>query len=169
MTDTHVCEIYFDDSVLWLIIKFIGKRSRLMTFIRSAALIAFMWKRLGKSWSFLAKCVAQSAVQLIYNCISRSQYSTYALLFQTLSNWKENSDFTARVWHSNVQHFKWIRIRGFDDKKLQKRRAEKFFILFFQSKIAIYLSLGLLKGRQSYRRSLKPQNSTSGTQKIKIY
>ncbi len=109
--------------------------------------------------------MAQSAVQLIYNWISRSQYSTYPLLFQTLSNIKVNSDFTAMVWHSNFRHFKWIRIR---DKKFKKVQLKNFFIIFFRSKFAIYLCLGLLKGRPSYSRSLSPRNNTSSTSKNEI-
>jgi hypothetical protein len=45
-----------------------------------------------------------------------------------------------------------FQILGFDDKKLKKLTAEKFLI----SKTVIYLSLGLRKGRLSYRRSLQP-------------
>jgi hypothetical protein len=46
-----------------------------------------------------------------------------------------------------------IRIQGFDDQKLKKKStSEKMFYLI--SKIAIFLSLGLHKGRPSYRRSL---------------
>jgi hypothetical protein len=60
------------------------------------------------------------------------------------------------IW-IRIQHFNWIRIRiqGFDDQKLkEKNTAEKLFI-FFWSKITIYLSLGLHKGRLSDKRSLK--------------
>jgi hypothetical protein len=49
-----------------------------------------------------------------------------------------------------------VRIQGFDDQKLKKKIQLKFFYIFFCSKIAIYLSLGLLKGRPSYMRSLQP-------------
>ncbi len=47
-----------------------------------------------------------------------------------------------------------IQIEGLDDKKFKKKLKlkEKFFL----SKIAIYLSIGLHKGRQSYRRSPQP-------------
>jgi hypothetical protein len=38
----------------------------------------------------------------------------------------------------------------------RKKTAKKFVYIFFLSKIAIYLSLGLHKGRPSYRRSLQP-------------
>jgi hypothetical protein len=48
-----------------------------------------------------------------------------------------------------------IQIQGFDDKKLKKKRQKKFFI-FFLLNIAIYLSLGLHKGRPSDRRSFQP-------------
>ncbi len=41
---------------------------------------------------------------------------------------------------------------GFWDQKLKKTKAEKKII--FLSKIAIYLSLGLLKGRPNYKKSL---------------
>ncbi len=47
-----------------------------------------------------------------------------------------------------------IRIQGFNDQKLKKITAEKFF-LFFWSKTAIYLSLGLHKVCSSNRRSLQ--------------
>jgi hypothetical protein len=46
-----------------------------------------------------------------------------------------------------------IRIQAFDDQKFKKIYSWK---TFFSSKIAIYLSLGLHKGRTSYRRSLQP-------------
>ncbi len=48
-------------------------------------------------------------------------------------------------------HFFWI--QGFDDQNLEKFTAENFLLI---SKIAIYLSLGLQKGRPSYSRSHKP-------------
>jgi hypothetical protein len=41
-----------------------------------------------------------------------------------------------------------------DDQKLKKLQLEFFF--FFWAKIAIYLSLGLLKGRPSDRKILQP-------------
>ncbi len=55
-----------------------------------------------------------------------------------------------------IQHFKWIRIRiricfrirSFDDQKLEKKYLRN-------SKIAIYLSLGLLKGSLSYKEPSK--------------
>ncbi len=47
-----------------------------------------------------------------------------------------------------------IRIQGFNDQKLKKKIiAENFFVFFFWSKTAIYLSLGLHKVCPSYRRS----------------
>ncbi len=47
-----------------------------------------------------------------------------------------------------------FQIQGFDDdQKLNKIYSWKFSFLFFGSKIAIYLSLGLPKGGPSYRRS----------------
>jgi hypothetical protein len=49
-----------------------------------------------------------------------------------------------------------IRIRDFDDQKLEKMYSSKNFFIIFGLKIAIYLSLGLHKGRTSYRRSLQP-------------
>jgi hypothetical protein len=45
---------------------------------------------------------------------------------------------------------------GFYDRKLKKITAEKKIKFFFGSKTTIYLSLGLHKGRPSYRRSLQP-------------
>ncbi len=74
-----------------------------------------------------------------------------------------------------IQLFMWIRIRiriqGFDDQKLKKKMQQKSFCLsFFRSIIAIYLSLGLYKGRPSYSRSL--QSSKENIQhfkKNKIY
>ncbi len=52
---------------------------------------------------------------------------------------------------------------GFDDLKLKKIYSWKFLFLFSWSKIAIYLSLGLYKGRPSCRRSLQPSKRTSST------
>ncbi len=55
---------------------------------------------------------------------------------------------------------------GFDDLKLEKITDEKFFFFFFWSKTTIYLSLGLHKGRPSYRReAFSPQKRTSSTSK----
>jgi hypothetical protein len=44
---------------------------------------------------------------------------------------------------------------------MTKNREKKinYFEIFFGSKIAIYLSLSLLKGRPSYRRSLQPSEA----------
>jgi hypothetical protein len=51
-----------------------------------------------------------------------------------------------------------IRIQGFDEKKCMKFTVENFL---FKSKIAIHLSLGLHKGRPSYRPSvLKREHPT---------
>jgi hypothetical protein len=46
-----------------------------------------------------------------------------------------------------------IRIQGFHDQKLKKKLQLKILYIFFLSKIAIYLSLGLQKACPSYRRS----------------
>jgi hypothetical protein len=49
-----------------------------------------------------------------------------------------------------------IRIQGFDDQKLKKKKIWLKFFFFYISKIAIYLSLGLYQGCPCYRRSLPP-------------
>ncbi len=50
-----------------------------------------------------------------------------------------------------------IRIQGFDDQKLERKKLQlKKNLICFWSKIAIDLSLVLHKGRASYRRSLQP-------------
>jgi hypothetical protein len=62
-----------------------------------------------------------------------------------------------------IQHFRLntdpdpdpIRIQGFYDQKLEKNTAEKKTLIFLGSKTKIYLSLGLHKEPQSYRRSLQ--------------
>ncbi len=54
---------------------------------------------------------------------------------------------------------------GFDDLKLKKITAETKNIFFFWSKTTIYLSLGLHKGRPSYRRNLQSSKRTSSTSK----
>jgi len=59
--------------------------------------------------------------------------------------------FSGSVFRIRI-HWLRVRIHGFDDhKKWKKFTAEKNW-----SQIAIYLSLGLHKGRPSYRRSLQP-------------
>jgi hypothetical protein len=58
-----------------------------------------------------------------------------------------------------------IRIQGFDDQKLKEQIQLKFCLIFFGIKITIYLSLGLHKGRLSYRRSL--QSSKENIQHFK--
>jgi hypothetical protein len=61
-----------------------------------------------------------------------------------------------------------IRIQGFDDQKLKKITAEKNLI-FFWSKLAIYVPLGLHKGRPSYRRCIQSQRKrTSSISKQEI-
>ncbi len=56
---------------------------------------------------------------------------------------------------------------GFDDLKLTKNLQLEIQFLFSWSKIAIYLSLGLHKGRPSYMRSLQP--SKENTQHFKTW
>ncbi len=48
-----------------------------------------------------------------------------------------------------------FRIQGFHDRKLKKNYSRNLFFIFFGSKTAIYLSLGLHKVCPSYRRSLQ--------------
>ncbi len=50
-----------------------------------------------------------------------------------------------------------IQIQGFDEQKEKKYTAEKNY--FFDQNIAIYLSLGLCKKRQSFRRSFQPSKA----------
>ena len=52
-------------------------------------------------------------------------------------------------------------------RNLNKFTAENFLYIFFRSKIAIYLSIGLHKGRPSYGRSLKP--SKENIQHVKTW
>ncbi len=62
-----------------------------------------------------------------------------------------------------IQHFRLntnpdphpIWIQGFNDQKLKKNYSWKKNLIFFWSKNAIYLSLGLHKVRPSYKRSLQ--------------
>ncbi len=62
-----------------------------------------------------------------------------------------------------IQHYKWIRIQiqGFDDQKMKGKNTAENFLTLFWSKIAIYLSPGLHKGRPSYRRSLEPSKENN--------
>jgi hypothetical protein len=52
--------------------------------------------------------------------------------------------------------------RGFDDQKVKKFTAEKKLNIFLL-KTTIYLSLGLHKGRPSYKRAFSSQKRTSST------
>ena len=61
-----------------------------------------------------------------------------------------------------------IRIQGFNDQKFKKNYSWKFFYIFFISKTAIYLYLGLHKVCPSYRRSLQPSKRTSSTSNMKF-
>jgi hypothetical protein len=45
---------------------------------------------------------------------------------------------------------------GFYDQNFKKDTAGNFLNIYFESKTTIYPSLGLLKVRSSYRRSLQP-------------
>jgi hypothetical protein len=58
-----------------------------------------------------------------------------------------------------------IRIQGFDDQKKNEKKftAENKTYIFWDKKTTVYLSLGLHKGRPSYRRSLQPSKRTSKT------
>ncbi len=47
----------------------------------------------------------------------------------------------------------------------ENSQLEILILIFLKLKIAIYISLGLLKGRSSYRRSLQPLKRTSSTSK----
>jgi hypothetical protein len=58
-------------------------------------------------------------------------------------------------------------MQGFDDQKFKKIKLKKYII--FGSKIAVYLSLGLHKGRPSNRRSLQPSKENIQHIKIEIY
>ncbi len=53
-----------------------------------------------------------------------------------------------------------IQIQGFDDQEFEKFPAD-IKIIFFWSKISIYLSRGLHKDVQANRRSLRPSNSNT--------
>jgi hypothetical protein len=61
-----------------------------------------------------------------------------------------------------IRHFlsMWIRIQiqGFDDQKMEKKITAEKNYLFYDKKIAIYLTLGLHKGRPRYMRSLSKEN-----------
>jgi hypothetical protein len=48
-----------------------------------------------------------------------------------------------------------IRNPAFDDQKVEKKLEVERNVILFKIKIVIYLSVGLLKGRPSYRRSLQ--------------
>ncbi len=68
-----------------------------------------------------------------------------------------------RIWMDPDPGFWWRKIE-------EKNAAENVFYIFFRSKIVIYLSLGLHKGRLSYRRSLQPsKENIQNFKKIKIY
>jgi hypothetical protein len=58
---------------------------------------------------------------------------------------------------------------GFDDLKLKKIYNWKFLFLFSCSKISIYLSLGLHKGRPSYRRSLQLSKEINQENSVLFY
>ncbi len=80
--------------------------------------------------------------------------------------------FSLWIYGSGSSIFKWIRIRNqdFDGQKLKKRNSGNFFLSFFWPKIAVYFSLGLHKGRPSYKRSLfSPQKKIFSTSKDEIY
>jgi hypothetical protein len=61
-----------------------------------------------------------------------------------------------------------IQIQGFDDQRLEKIYSRKkiTLVIFFGSKISIYLYLGLQKEPPSYRRSLYPSKETSSKSKL---
>ncbi len=69
--------------------------------------------------------------------------------------------FRIRIYFSQIriQHFGWIpmriRIQGLMTQNQEKISRWKKYSIFL-SKTTIYLSIGLYKGRSSYRRSLQP-------------
>ncbi len=70
------------------------------------------------------------------------------------------------IW-IRIQHLKWIRLRigSFNEQIFEKKFSWKFFLFLFWSNIAIYLFLGLYKGRPSYKRGL--QSSKKNIQHFK--
>ncbi len=74
--------------------------------------------------------------------------------------------FRIRIhWVRNrIQHF-WLNT-GSGSRKLEKKLKKVWY--FFDQKIAIYLSLDLLKWRPSYRRSLQPSKKHPSLQNMKF-
>ncbi len=96
-----------------------------------------------------------------WKCQGDRENGSYKYIFgSTLSDCKPV--FRIRIHWFRIRHFRLntdpdldlIRIQGFDDQNWNKFTAGKNLI-FFLSEIPIYLSLGLHKGRSSYRRSLQ--------------
>ncbi len=77
-----------------------------------------------------------------------------------------------RSMRIRIQHFSSMRIRiqihGFDDQNWKKIYSWKTVILF-KSKIAIYLSLGLHKGRPSYRRSRRASKENTAKKFLNFF
>ncbi len=106
----------------------------------------------------------------VRGCVSINQTNTHPITLKQVL-WIRIHWIRIRLW-IRIQHFKWIRIRiqiqsGFRFwwPKIEETNTAEIFLIFFWSKIAIYSSLGLHKGRPSYRRSLQP--STENIQHFK--
>jgi hypothetical protein len=72
------------------------------------------------------------------------------------------------IWIHWIKIRIWIRIQVFNTKNWKNIQLKICSNLFFWSKMAIYLSLGLHKERPSYMRCLQPSREHSAIQKMKF-
>ncbi len=119
-------------------------------------------------WGLIAQCSCSSSIMMLsgFTKYMRSRYQTHTLRRgpRTFMESKlqgcgsvfifSGSGSGSRVWCWRPIRIR-IRIQGFNDQKFEKNYSWKFLYIFFWSKTAIYLSLGLHKVCPSYRRRLQ--------------
>jgi len=90
----------------------------------------------------------------------RRFFGTFLAMFRIRIHWFRIRIIWAKYGTVPIR----IQVQDFDDQKLKKCTAET---KIFWSKTAIYLFLGLHKGRPSYRRSFRPQKRISRSSNMK--
>jgi hypothetical protein len=92
--------------------------------------------------------------------------------------WHAEAVFYAELWirihwirirtRVRIQHFKWIRIQGFDFLK-KKNTAEYFYIFLFKKKLQFTYPEAALQDVQAGAEAFSPQKRTSSTSKNEIF
>ncbi len=111
------------------------------------------------------RCSSENSMEMVINRLCESGKKDF---YENIHRKKQcfGSGFIESGSGSSILGWIPIRIQGFDDQKLEKLQLKKN-LTFFGSKIAVYLSLGIHKGRPSSRWSFF-QPSKENIQHLKM-